>query len=56
MLFQIERPDAAFAYVHLTWSAEINAEFPYTVLYRKFEEFVAKEKPESEQCADANRP
>ena len=48
ILFQVQRSDAKFAFVHLTWSAETNPEWPFTVLFRSFEDFLANEKSESE--------
>lgn len=44
LLFQIEDPDYKFARVHLTWSKERDPQWPWTTLYRTFEDFVTKER------------
>ena len=56
ILFQIEHPDAEFAFVHFTWSAERIPDWPYTVLYRDFEHFLSHENAGSEQVEDTNPP
>mgnify|MGYP000182760372 CR=1 FL=1 len=56
ILFQIEHPDAEFAFVHLTWSVEKNPDWPYAVLYKDFEEFLSQEKAGSEQAVADQLP
>jgi hypothetical protein len=38
-LFITDNPEMPIAFVHLTWSRESNAMFPYTVGYASWEEF-----------------
>jgi hypothetical protein len=54
-LFQIQDADYKFAHVHLTWAKESDPQWPWTTLYKTFEDFIAEEESEeSEQGGDGD--
>jgi hypothetical protein len=56
-LFATDRPATPLAFVHLTWQAERDPGWPYTVCYQSWEGFRAEwQTPEAERGAAPDRP